>query len=107
MYKHTPTPWTSELSTIYTVGIENKEANNGQWSDECLVGSVINKADAAFTVRAVNAHDGLVKQLRSAIRWIENVALNDPAEALRSKPNDTSLNDLKRWIEAIAKAEGE
>jgi hypothetical protein len=66
---HTPTPWEWRNDQTY---------NKGQWSimpgvlivegtDGTPDGDEIDRANAAFIVRAVNAHDKLVEALRRAL----------------------------------------
>lgn len=59
--KHTPAPWHAENGTIYsqyaTIGSAHGKTRNDAEND----------ANAAFIVRAVNAHDALVEALEEFI----------------------------------------
>lgn len=95
---HTPTPW--------KVCGQSIQCDKGADSYEVARMPVLpsaphlfwdqlpqNEADAAFIVRAVNAHEELVELIRSAIPWL-----------VTSPGNPKKL--VKRMEEAIAKAEG-
>ncbi len=88
--QHTPTPWGVELSTIYKTPVMDWNELDHQTGDD-IVGSTISHADAAFVIRAVNAHEELI--------------------ALLGEIHYKHANSLKeglavRIIQAIAKAEG-
>lgn len=96
--KHTPTPWRAELSTIYGPLIEPL---NPDGPDDPIC-SVINKPDAAYIVRCVNAHEAMLEALKATRDW-----LNDKATIERDeyKANGYAHHVL-RLSEAIAKASG-
>ena len=101
---HTPTPWSIDKETINDpdVVIESKSG--------CFVAQVSSDADdteaqanAAFIVRAVNAHEELLDNIRQAIRALE-AGLDDTGECIgHVSTMDCVVDDLKQ---AIAKAEG-
>jgi hypothetical protein len=94
--KHTSTPWRIERETSNIIaGIDNKEIRvltvNGAVDDE-----KIDLANAAFIVRAVNAHGELVQ----ALREIESMAEDN-------RYNIESHAEIKQVASrAIDKAEG-
>ena len=64
--KHTPGPWVAELSTVYPKMQDWEAQDNAD-----PICSVINRADAAFIVRACNSHEILVRALRDICRHQE------------------------------------
>jgi len=68
---HTPTPWRCEANSIHriTFNILGKviEKGSGAKQDFC-VAKFCKVKDAAFIVRAVNAHDALVEALESLFK---------------------------------------
>lgn len=66
---HTPTPWRQEMIEGES-GIRNLYAFNNRV--EVCVGQVFTGPnEAAFIVRAVNAHDALVEALEAALPYLE------------------------------------
>ena len=63
MPPHTKTPWKAELSTIYTDRLEDYNELTED-SDDDIVGSTIDRKDAAFICLAVNNHEKLVEALK-------------------------------------------
>lgn len=110
--QHTPTPWIAELSTIYSLPLQKEKVeNDGQWTDGSIVTSVINRADAAFIVRVVNAHEELVIRLRTLIASLESIDANiqrrpESFGGSRRSIENVIRNDIAIAKEAIAKAEG-
>ena len=97
--KHTPTPWEVEsyrLNGPYKFGI-------GNGAGTVVVSNLVPLAetDAAFIVRAVNAHDDLVKALKDAAGRCAYLhgALPNSVEPHR-------CDTCKPWHDVIAKAEG-
>ena len=88
--KHTPTPWQAcdwhndfgdEPFMIYAEEKEVLRAGQSSiWPDGIVKTSIANTeecdgdrvANAAFIVKAVNAHEGLVAALRKCLNYIEN-----------------------------------
>ncbi len=102
---HTVTPWIAELSTIYSLPLQKeKEENDAEWTDGSIVCSVINKADAAFIVRAVNAHEELLSLLKNINEFLsEGMSLSPNALIDDCEEAETFAQAVKQ---AIAKAEG-
>jgi len=95
MTKHTETPWTlSEPQAVH--GIETYEIH---WSadGECVAEIVHGKDDAAFIVRACNAHDELVAALEALVRDYEEF----------DKYPTSDEHPLYAARNALAKAKGE
>lgn len=109
--KHTKTPWkVTEDSTIIGSVTRNVIAECCGYSDKASNGdyaSIIEKqgtreANAAFIVRAVNAHDDLVAALEAAVRYVDDVS-----EATIFGDNDHADYDLLDELRtALAKAKG-
>jgi len=64
--EHTPTPWHSDLSTVHGPEID------AEYQEKQIVCSVINRADAAFIVKAVNCHEELLNALKAALYDVKN-----------------------------------
>ncbi len=84
--QHTPTPWHDDLSTVHGPEID------AEYQEKQIVCSVINRADAAFIVRAVNAHEELLETLKEALPYLSKYGVPD--------------HITNSAILAIAKAEG-
>ncbi len=75
--KHTPTPWRTDEDFDH---LSVAGADGAQIADCCILGfkvkrnDAINRANAAFIVRAVNAHDDLVDALEVAKQFVEQEA---------------------------------
>jgi hypothetical protein len=107
--RHTATPW--------KIGTRNPEDNTlpictqGEGYKEAIA-SVLPRphyadnqvANAALIVRAVNAHESLLKAAKSAVLAIEYQA---SPEATTQRKSDALNAALESLIEAIAKAEAE
>lgn len=99
--EHTPTPWFNELSTVYASHSYQSESD-----EPPIVCSTINRADAAFIVRAVNAHEELLTALRSAHRALEYLADPDE-EGLKCTGHSRMAQCIQDdMMQAIGKAEG-
>lgn len=92
---HTPAPWHFDGHVIY-----DEASNEVAKTFRSIDGMT---RDAAIIVRAVNAHEDLIKAMRSAIRALD-CALDDTGLEISSAPIECVIDDLKQ---AIAKAEGE
>jgi hypothetical protein len=68
---HTPTPWHSDLSTVHGPEID------AEYQEKQIVCSVINKADAAFIVRAVNAHEELIAMSKGLLGYATSHGMSD------------------------------
>lgn len=107
--KHTPTPWhDSGLSDTLPGGFI--EARNGKniclyyAGPETAVGDQ-GKANAAFIVRACNAHEELVAALRGARSDLTWVLSGD--KPFGNEPEQRALHNIVDSINAaLAKAEG-
>jgi hypothetical protein len=76
--QHTPTPWSiSDLKTIEGDSMVCAGEGHGYG----LVASVTIPQDAAFIVRAVNAHDDLVKALEKAQRALAMIVAPEAIKA--------------------------
>ena len=64
MSAHTPTPWFSDETLIFVPDLNNDLAGID-------IAEAKRAADAAFIVRACNAHDDLVAALRRAVEAAE------------------------------------
>ncbi len=99
---HTPTPWWTEKSegynkAYYLMGAQDPEGEEGNGT---CIGSVydISKKDAAFIVRAVNAHDEVLAFLKFLEAGVEDRI------SIAEMPSEEELT--KRLKAAIAKMEG-
>lgn len=96
---HTPTPWTLELedttySNCFEVQAEGKTiAHVESWNGEDNDAQEEAEANAAFIVRAVNAHDNLVEALKNLRGNIDVSTINTSAKA------------TAKWGELIVRAE--
>lgn len=84
--QHTPTPWSAELVKDQTYRIQDLKKCN-------VLGTGLNQANAAFIVRAVNAHEELLGASKLVLEIIAN--------GCEVTPHIASVLD-----KAIAKAEG-
>lgn len=105
MSDHTPTPWVVEGASIYTAAVSEPRyvmetaprQNIGSLSSPR--GPSQRDVDAAFIVKAVNAHDALVRALKTAREWIsEGAHSSDPDLA------EMAFADLARVDAALSKA---
>lgn len=89
MAAHSPTPWTSGSSAIFAgkkcIGVTDCDSSTPN----------VERANAAFIVRAVNAHDDLVAALKAAKSELEAYEQAATGETY----NSTQINA------ALAKAE--
>ncbi|WP_442577841.1 hypothetical protein ACSBOB_20050 [Mesorhizobium sp. ASY16-5R] len=110
--KHTPTPW----AVVENDGAYMKQADNAKYRIEAqnpqehVVALIVSdlpddvlpaEANAAFIVRACNAHDQLVEALKQVMGWISNWSPNfetDEEWQTVAKP---------QILAAIAKAEAQ
>ena len=101
MTKHTPTPWKTEQWVEDVNGLRNDWAI---WTDTKginaeLASGIYEPANAAFIIKACNAHRKLVEALEIALRYVE--------EHLDGRLEDPN-NDVAVIKRALAKAkEGE
>jgi hypothetical protein len=70
---HTPTPWALNLNWVGHV----YDVAGPDYQPICMVAldehhHDVRLANAAFIVKAVNAHDAMVEALRAALNFIEN-----------------------------------
>ncbi len=97
--KHAPTPWTAYKSTT-RFHLEDKEgtvlAING--------GMIPTDADAAFIVRACNAHDELVDATDKLAEFLAGVLKQDGFQHDKAM---LALTLIDRADAALAKAKGE
>lgn len=106
MRKHTPTPWKAAKSPCIYKGRENEWEIH--WSDdgECIAEVVHGEDDAAFIVRACNAHDELV----ALIAQVQPHAA-EYAKAAAYKGDTNSSLAWQTWDRkakaALSKARGE
>lgn len=100
--KHTPTPWQAAEAErpngCPTTVIERCNGKYGDGSDEYFIAECFGpdeKANAAFIVKACNAHDDLVKVLSSALGpldilhamhgWLDTDGIRGQARAALAK----------------------
>ena len=109
--EHEPTPWIylpSEKADprngvrVQSVGMIGRALGDGSYTiihgtPDCIL--PLEKANARFIVRAVNAHDCLLAACKTALRIVRNI----DAGHVVVKGDDYSLGDTLR--DAIAKAE--
>lgn len=97
---HTPTPWSLNLWTVGRVTIHSNAQGDMQVCEMSQVhGPGTQTANAAFIVRAVNAHETLINTLSQCKGYFDMQMKHLPTEATK-----IMLNDI---VQAIAKAEGE
>lgn len=71
MRKHTPTPWVADFE--YTdAGSKARVFRNAQFQYALTEYGTMSDEDAAYIVRAVNAHEGLVSALAAVLRRLES-----------------------------------
>lgn len=73
--EHTPTPWYRNVSPgwkypIYADANGNPEGRDWIHIAVVLSGNPNNEADLEFIVRAVNSHEALLRELKSALHYI-------------------------------------
>ena len=68
--KHTPLPWTAEVHHIVSRDTDGIARNNDN-SSVAVAHGPDKESNAAFIVRACNAHDELVAALESALKTAE------------------------------------
>lgn len=91
--KHTPTPYFAEQDAVFS-----RERMHGDYAHRVascgsVHGDPMNYADAAFIVRACNAHDDLVKALRNTAEALahcmgDNYAIVIEARAALAKAGE-------------------
>lgn len=103
--KHTPTPWrAAQTRASEVIWADSIIAIlwDGSGTIGCAAATETDRANAALIVRAVNAHDALVRALRETKAWIET---------LRTVNRDRSLPGMealeRRTDAALRLAEGE
>ncbi len=77
--KHTPTPWICHGLEITGTNDKRKNFAHGVCTvdnDDDRQGNGVSRANAALIVRAVNAHDELVKALRKVEGHFENFEMS-------------------------------
>ena len=68
MSKHTPGPWVADFE--YTdKGSKARVFRNAAYQYALTEYGTMSDEDAAFIVRAVNAHEGLVRELENVLSW--------------------------------------
>jgi len=109
--EHTPTPWKYEPSTKTLRALPSNYwlATIDSWD-----GAVDNTANAAFIVKAVNAHDKLVKALRDMLAMVERHGVwgngpNGQPIASGGGPKETTIGNIicDAARAALADLEGE
>lgn len=71
--KHTPTPWRLAKSAVIEIrGVSQTPVVSWSGFDDSNRTTAEHKANAAFIVRACNAHDDMVAALRRAEQFIVN-----------------------------------
>ena len=70
---HTPTPWEATFFKATNgdlcPGIKSRPGKAIAW----VAGESVDQQDAAFIVRAVNAHDGLLAALQEALPYLDEL----------------------------------
>jgi hypothetical protein len=69
---HTPLPWKSSKREDGFTDILNSRAMNGLGEYDVCIARLSNSANAAFIVRAVNAHQELLSIAHHFVEYIEN-----------------------------------
>lgn len=72
---HTPAPWRTDVALIY--GADNHEIADCRSRCRQTANPELIEADAAFIVRAVNAHDALVEALDMCLADLQVLAPKD------------------------------
>ncbi len=93
MDKHTPTPWF----------IQTKQDENGLVQilhNHCAIAHEVTPVNAAFIVRAVNAHEELLAHLKAASARLKEFG------GIRLEGKKVSVDFTSDLDAAIAKAEG-
>lgn len=103
MSDRTPTPWRCAADGLGSYGII---ANQGPVVVQPA--KAFSEADAAFIVRAVNSHDGLVKALEMFVERVERHGNWDDGCFYYGATSASELQDpLSLARAALAKAKGE
>ncbi len=102
--KHTPTPWrharaVSGHQAIYDADGKELLVRFGEGQDEFWKQPKNAKANAAFVVRAVNAHDGLVAALKNVAMDMESMRQDAQSASVRHCASES----LKLIKAALAK----
>ncbi len=102
MTEHTPTPWRFEpdTKTIRSVPANYWLATLDSWD-----GAIDNNANAAFMIRAVNAHAELVAALQTALPRVEELARGLKARGYLHGVSEVE-SELRGIRAALAKAGG-
>jgi hypothetical protein len=103
MTKHTPTPWFQEKDAIYA---KSQVDDEGHWyvaNTITMPEDGVEMANAAFIVRAVNAHDDLVRAVQAFLVAVDTNASQggDIGERI-NKANPLTVEAARA---ALAKAE--
>lgn len=101
--KHTPTPWGMALEKDGSTRVyELHEWSKTYPNDSHIVGESVDEADAAFIIKACNAHD----ELLSALHLARRIITNNVPEYLVEAWNANRDRHLAQIDAALAKAEG-
>lgn len=79
--QHTPTPWADATPSMMVTSATGKTVAMVYGDDPACVADDRARANAAFIVRACNAHDHLVAALERTLSWLSSY----PAEAALGK----------------------
>lgn len=93
--QHTPTPWYAKGFAIFSKECDELATLNCGYHEKGIGQGMYQEANAAFIVRAVNAHEELLGELISLVAWVEE----DPERA------ESLARQLNNARAAIAKAE--
>jgi hypothetical protein len=101
---HTPTPWHRNVSPAWKYPIYADKSGNPNGKDWIHIAAVLSgnpnaEADLDFIVRAVNAHEALLRELKSALFYIHTYG-GDVTKNFECGGNIEQIN------KAIALAEG-
>lgn len=104
--KHSRLPWTTEGNPIHDrILLRNHEGTFGHfqgWSSDGLTTEKEDKANAELIIRAVNCHDELVE----AVEGLLNMSALNRHETITTLGLGALQSDIRRGVEALAKAKG-
>jgi len=109
---HSPTPWTFREYKDGKYEVYATEAHRAEGNFICAIGDcpedsvAPDRTDAAFVVRAVNAHEALVAVAELLLRTVADYDYEGPAWVWDTKSNgDVNLETALRTALALARGE--
>lgn len=106
---HTPTPWkVKETVKSFSTGAHSVEMGEIWLEDESMrIATGLLRKDAAFIVRAVNAHEEMLTALKACLSSLRCVGIDENNDTCGVTFTCHSCGVLRLAKQVIAKAEGE